>query len=117
MDSDSIVSRLLGKRLEDLHRIREHLFFFTRKSLKKIPEENGFEILKVRSYGHTFRLDFLSDRIKLISPVCGMIFKKTVKYLGLSKKMLHLNPLTKMIVYAKRIEAPDDSPSALRGGE
>lgn len=117
MDSDSVVSKILGRRLEDFRRIREHLFFFTRKSLRKILEESGFEILKVRSYGHTFRLDFLSDRIKLISPVCGAIFKKTVKYLGLSKKMLHLNPLTKMIVYAKRIEAPDDAPSAWRRGE
>ena len=31
MDSDSFVSRLLGKRLEDFRRTREHLFFFSRK--------------------------------------------------------------------------------------
>jgi SAM-dependent methyltransferase len=104
MDSDSIVSRLIGKRLEDFRRIREHLHFFTRKSIEKILRENSFEIIKISSYGHTFRLDFLSDRIRLISLPLGAIFQKTVKLLGIDRKMLYINPLTKMIVYARRTE-------------
>jgi 2-polyprenyl-3-methyl-5-hydroxy-6-metoxy-1,4-benzoquinol methylase len=104
MDSDSLTSRLLGKRLEDFRRIREHLFFFTRKSMTRILEEHGFKIIKINSLGHTFRLDFLADRIRLISPAWGAVLKKVVKYSGIKGKMVHINPLTKMIIYAKRVE-------------
>jgi SAM-dependent methyltransferase len=102
MDCDSVVSRILGTRLEDFRRIREHLFFFTRRSMERVLRQNGLEIVRIGSYGHTFRLDFLADRIRLISNPAGMIFQKIVRLLKIEKRMVHINPLTKMIVYARQ---------------
>ena len=103
MDSDSLVSRLLGKRLEDFRRVREHLFFFNRKTIGYLLEKEGFEVLKIRSYGHTFRMDFLGDRLKLISPVAGKIFCWIIKFLHLSTFQFYINPGTKMIVFSRKI--------------
>jgi cyclopropane fatty-acyl-phospholipid synthase-like methyltransferase len=102
MDCDSIVSRILGTRLEDFRRIREHLFFFTRSSMKRVLQQSGFEVIRINSYGHTFRLDFLADRIRLISNPAGVMLQKAIRLLRIDKRMVHINPLTKMIVYARQ---------------
>ena len=54
MDSESLMSRLLGTRLEDFRRIREHLYFFSRESLTKVLERAGFQVYAIKSHGHTF---------------------------------------------------------------
>ncbi|WP_419947527.1 class I SAM-dependent methyltransferase [Candidatus Palauibacter sp.] len=43
MDSDSLVSRVIGKRLEDFRRTREHLYFFNRRTIRAALERAGFE--------------------------------------------------------------------------
>lgn len=102
MDSDSLMSRLIGKRLEDFRRVREHLYFFSRKTIKALLEEKGFEVLSIRSHGHTFRLDFLANRICLVAPILGKICSRLVKLLHLSNLQIHVNPRTKIIVFAQR---------------
>lgn len=68
MDSDSLVSKIMGKRLEDFRRIREHLYFFTRASLVSILQGYGFDVLEVSSHGHTFEVQLLTSRIKASLP-------------------------------------------------
>ena len=106
MDSDSLVSRLLGARLDDFRRVREHLFFFTRDSIRRVLESEGFEVVDIRFHGHTFRLDFLADRIRLLNPFLGWLANIPVKWLRLGARQLHLNPGTKMIVFARKAAAP-----------
>jgi 2-polyprenyl-3-methyl-5-hydroxy-6-metoxy-1,4-benzoquinol methylase len=102
MDCDSWVSRILGSRLEDFRRVREHLCFFTRQSIRILLEKYGFEVISIHFYGHTFRLGFLADRVKLISVPMGKAVYYLVKLLGLLDASIHLNPMTKMIVYARK---------------
>lgn len=64
-DVESLVSRLIGKRLEDFRRTRERLFFFGRSTLRTILAEHGFDVLSLRSIGHTFEVAFLLDRLSL----------------------------------------------------
>jgi SAM-dependent methyltransferase len=102
MDSESLVSRLLGTRLEDFRRIREHLFFFSRESLTKVLESNGFRVYKIASYGHTFELAFLMERMRIINrPIFGAA-KWLVKHLGIGRWRVSIDPHTKMIVYAEK---------------
>jgi len=100
-DCDSIVSRLLGKNLEDFRRIREHLFFFNRDNIRILLERAGFEVIETRFYGHTFRLDFLASRIKMMSPCIGDVLLKVLRYLHISNSNLYINPFTKMIVFSR----------------
>jgi len=102
MDCDSITSRLLGTRLEDFRRTREHVFFFTRRSITALLERSGFEVLAIRSFGHSFGLGFLSDRLKLISKPLGMMIEGIVRLFGLQNVRVYINPRTKMIVYARK---------------
>ena len=64
-DAESAMSRLLGKRLEDFRRTREHLFFFGRETITDILDERGFDVVSIRSLGHTFDLGFLLERLTL----------------------------------------------------
>jgi 2-polyprenyl-3-methyl-5-hydroxy-6-metoxy-1,4-benzoquinol methylase len=105
MDSDSFVSRLLGKRLEDFRRTREHLFFFSRKTISQILREQGFEVISISSIGHTFELSFLLSRLTLINrPIFGSL-RFIVTKIGLSSLHIPINPLTKMIVFARKVSS------------
>lgn len=101
MDSDSFVSRLIGKRLEDFRRTREHLYFFNRRTIRAALERAGFEILRIDSYGLTIQLDFLMARARLAFPLLGGVPERLVQRLGLAGLRFHFDPRTKMIVYAR----------------
>ena len=101
MDSDSRVSRFFGKRLEDFRRIREHLFFFSRKTLTRVLEDYGFEVLSVEYVGHTFQVGALLDRIDLMLPGLGRCLKLLVRPAWLLEANFYLNPRTKILVLAK----------------
>jgi 2-polyprenyl-3-methyl-5-hydroxy-6-metoxy-1,4-benzoquinol methylase len=103
MDSDSRVSRLMGKRLEDFRRTREHLFFFTRSTLTTALEREGFEIIRIDSYGLPIRMDFLTRRVKLALPRVGAALGWAIKLLHLSSLQFHFDPGTKMLMYARKL--------------
>jgi SAM-dependent methyltransferase len=102
MDAESIVSRLLGKRLEDFRRTREHLFFFGRKTLASVLDEHGFEVCGLRSIGHTFELAFLLDRLSLYHRGLFRSLRAAAARLGIGSLPLRINPGTKMIAYARK---------------
>lgn len=105
MDSDSLVSRLLGRRLEDFRRTREHLCFFNRRTMRASLERAGFEVLRIDTYGLTIRLDALMQRARLALPRVGAVLESLVRGIGLSRQQIHFDPRTKMIVYARRTES------------
>lgn len=106
MDSDSLVSRLLGSRLEDFRRTREHLYFFNRRTIRAGLERAGLEILRIDSYGLTIQMSALARRLKLALPRAGAVMERLVRWSGLSSQQLHFDPRTKMIVYARKPASP-----------
>lgn len=104
MDSNSYMSRLLGLKLEDFKRIREHIYFFSKKNLTDLLTKSGFEILEVASQGHTFELKHLCSRIKNSIPFAGNILAFILNiFPALGNLNIYLNPHTKMIIYARKI--------------
>lgn len=101
MDSDSLVSQLLGKRLEDFRRTREHLFFFSRDSIRLILQHCGWEVFEIHSIGHTFQLSFLIDRFSIYSPLLMRLLRSFVHPRWLLDANIYVNPGTKMLIYAK----------------
>lgn len=102
MDCDGVVSKVLGTRVEDFRRVREHVFFFTRRSITDLLKKQGFEVISIKSHGHYFRLGFLAHRLKLVTPLFGGLFGLCIKALRLDRVTVYVNPFTKMIVYARR---------------
>ncbi len=102
LDAESIVSRVIGKRLEDFRRTREHLIFFSRTTLRDVLDEHGFDVLAIRSVGHTFDLAFLLDRLALYNRPLFSWLRRLAQRLGLGSLQLHVNPRTKMIAIGRR---------------
>ncbi len=61
-DSSSFWARLLGKKWH-LILPPEHIFLFSRKSLKILLEKNGFEILKLEKIGKSFTLSYIFNTL------------------------------------------------------
>ena len=102
MDSESFTSRLLGTRLEDFRRIREHLFFFSRGTLTKAMERAGFQVYRISSYGHTFDLAFLLERMKILNRPIFALTAWAVRHLGMGRWRVSIDPHTKMVVFAQK---------------
>jgi SAM-dependent methyltransferase len=103
-DAESPVSRLLGKRLEDFRRTREHLFFFGRRTLARLLDAHGFDLLSIRSIGHTFTLAHLLDRLALYNRPLFTTLRRTATRLGLGGVRVRVNPMTKMLAVSRRRE-------------
>lgn len=102
MDSKSLVSRLLGKRLEDFRRTREHLLFFSRETISAILAHYGFEIVRIQSNPHTFELGIFLERLTIYNRFIFRTLKRLFDFLKLSRINIHINFRTKMIVYARK---------------
>ena len=103
MDSTSVTSRLLGKRLEDFRRIREHLYFFDRANLSSLLEKRGFQVLKTESIGHSFEFKLLASRTRAAVPAIGAPLEWVLKMLPfLQRRTIYVNPRTKFIAYARK---------------
>jgi hypothetical protein len=97
------MSRLLGKRLEDFRRIREHLYFFDRANLSSILEQRGFGVLRTQSIGHSFQFQLLASRARATLPAAGaplVWFLKVFPFLR--HRTIYVNPHTKFIAYARK---------------
>ena len=101
MDSDSLMSRLIGKRLEDFRRTREHLYFFTRRSITRMLNETGWEVLDIRFVGHTFQIRDLIKRISVYGGWIERLAQALVHPRWLLEANVYFNPGVKMMVYAR----------------
>jgi 2-polyprenyl-3-methyl-5-hydroxy-6-metoxy-1,4-benzoquinol methylase len=101
MDSRSLMSRLLGKKLEDFRRTREHLYFFSKKSMTAVLEHCGWDVCDMRLVGQTFQLGALIDRLAVYSRPLSRLIKSAVVPRWLLEANLYVNPGTKMMVVAR----------------
>jgi len=103
VDSGSIPSKILGRRLEDFRRMREHLYFFNRSNMITFLRQNGFSVCDVGSVGHTFSVDHLLNRIALMY---SMHARRRKLFSDLGKVFkgasIYVNPHTKMIIFARK---------------
>lgn len=115
VDAESVVSRLIGKRLEDFRRTREHLVFFSRATMRRVLRAYGFETLSMRSIGHTFEIGFLLARLELYQrPLFGAL-RRLANRTGLGARQIYINPGTKMIVFARKAQAPTGGATSAPG--
>lgn len=102
-DIGSLTAKLLGKYWEEIRRVREHIYFFSRKTLTKMLEKNGFKVLKIESAGRYFTIKTALERSKLYNQKISSFIEKVCKNLKIQDKMIYINPFYKITVYAKKI--------------
>lgn len=94
-DAGGIVSKILGKRLEDFKRIYEHSFFFTRKTLIRAVESNNFSLVSSWSLGHTFEIGDLILRNGVLPKRVTLFIYRIFNFLKIDRFWIYFNPHTK----------------------
>lgn len=104
-NTKSIVSRFMGKKLEDVNRYTEHIHLFSSSNLKLLLEKSGFEVLHTQSWGHVFNFSNLAARISRMIPIASPLFKLLFKLMpSLKQRSCYFNPFTKLLVVAQKTD-------------
>ena len=105
-DVGSLVARLLGSRWEEFRRVREHVYFFSRRTMTEMLRKVGFGVLRMESADKVFCLGPAMHRLKYYTwdGVVTNAAANLVYRLGLDKVRVNINPFTKMAVYARKQE-------------
>lgn len=97
-----ITAKLMGTKWIHL-KSREHIYYFTPKTIEKALSKTGFKFIKCKSLGRVRNLKTITDALKS----CNIFLYKTAKLLirdNLAKKVsFTLNPYDEMGVFAKKI--------------
>lgn len=102
-DIGSIVAKLLGKNWEEVKRVREHIYFFSKSTLKSMLELNNFRVLRTESAGRHFSVESAIKRGKIYNKKIFGIIEKLSKILNLSNKTVYIDPHYKITMYARKI--------------
>lgn len=100
-DAGSAVAKLMGDRwmgYKDL----EHLFYFSRRSLRMLLEQSGFEVIKFRSTGKYVSLDLFTRRLALYSKKLSKMIATVSKRYDPALINFYVDPLDIMMVYARK---------------
>lgn len=97
---ESLFAKILGKYYPLL--IRMHVILFSPKTLSRLLEETGFEIIYSKNYARTFPLYYILERIK----VAEFFFKKMKSFIDSYPKVanfpIRLNFMDAFIILAKK---------------
>jgi len=103
-DIDSSVARLLGPRWEEVRRVREHVYFFSERTLREMLAGVGFRVLKRESASKVFFLGPAVRRLKYYvgDGVLPGLATRIVYGLHLDRIRVNINPFTKIAIYAQK---------------
>ena len=71
--------------------MREHTYFFSRKTLRKMLEAEGFEVLRIETAGRYFPVWAFVERGKRLSKMVFGFVEKISVFLGLQEKMIYVD--------------------------
>lgn len=97
----SVDSKILGRYWYGYKKIPEHLIFFSPESIRYALENNGFEVLTIKTWGFERDFNFIAQKLKLYNSLVAKIFFGVISALGLRHKSIYL-PLTDMMVVARK---------------
>jgi len=106
IDIDSMFARVLGRRWPWL--MEMHLFYFSRRTLRTMLEQSGFEVISDRPQGRYLRLGYLTNRLGALIPILGRSAEWAVTCLGLRGVPIPVNLGDLFTAYAR--ESPSSAP-------
>ena len=92
--------------------MREHTYFFSRKTLRKMLEAEGFEVLRIETAGRYFPVWAFVERGKRLSKMVFGFVEKISVFLGLQEKMIYVDRRYKMAIYARRRAGAAETPAS-----
>ena len=85
-DWGSIFARVLKRRWWFL--LSVHLYYFTRKTIRRLLEENGFEVIRMQRLYPSLQIGYLFERLEPYSPRIGRALKSTARLLGIHDRSI-----------------------------
>jgi 2-polyprenyl-3-methyl-5-hydroxy-6-metoxy-1,4-benzoquinol methylase len=101
-DVDSIPAKLTGKRWVGYKLSEEHVYYFAVKTLTRMLNEAGFDVIDTRHVGKYVTLRLFLDRLGMYSPILAKIGEFVERAFKLSEKALYINPYDIVAVTARK---------------
>ncbi len=102
-DVESIPARLTGRRWVGYKLSEEHLYYFSRTTMRRMLEKAGFEVLHTSYVGKYVTVDFFLERLSLYSPLLARLGKGFSRLIGIDNIDVYVNPYDILCVIARRI--------------
>ncbi len=100
MDIDSLTSKVMGGRWPWL--MEMHIHYFSRKTLTRMLENNGFEMAWIGAEGRYLSLGYIATRVAGISRPIGRSMSWLINKLGLAEATIPINLGDLMTAYARK---------------
>ncbi len=101
-DVESVPARLAGPRWVGYKLSGEHITFFSARTLTKLLESCGFEVIQTGHIGKHVALQLLRDRLGMYFPPLATLLKAVEDLSGLSSLSLYVNPFDIVQVTARK---------------
>ena len=101
-DTGTLAARLLGKKWFGFSKIREHLYYFNKKSIELALHKTGFEVLQIRSSPMLVSWGFLAGKLARYSKSLSRALAVFLKIFKLMDKTLNFKYID-MLVVARKI--------------
>lgn len=101
-DIGSIPARLTGKSWIGYKLSEEHVYYFSVKTLTRLLDEAGFDVVNVRHVGKFVTLNLFLDRLGFYVPVLAKPLQALEKAFGLSKRSFYVNPRDIVAITARK---------------
>ncbi len=111
-DAGSLFARATGRHWNEMKKVLEHIYFFSRKTLRHLLDQKGFEVVRVETTGRIFELE---NALKMARVQCAFLAKPMlalVRLLGIGKLRINVDPRYKMTVYARKVRSLEPKHSA-----
>ena len=100
MDIDSLIAKVMGSRWPWL--MDMHIHYFGRKTLTKMLEDNGYEVIWVGAQGRYLSLGYVASRIGGNSQPIGRFCSWIVEKLSLAEMTVPINLGDLMTAFARK---------------
>jgi len=100
-DVDSLVAKISGKRWH-LFTVPEHLFFFSKRTIRLALEKVGYEVIKINYEYNYYTLSYVLERLTKSFEVRAGFYRNLSRINWLNKIILPLNLFDIMTVYATK---------------
>jgi 2-polyprenyl-3-methyl-5-hydroxy-6-metoxy-1,4-benzoquinol methylase len=100
-DISSLPARISKSRWMGIKQ-EEHLFYFSRETVRGLFRKGGFEPVRLKHVGKYIDARFFSKRVGLYSPSLQGLMERVTGMLRISDKVFYVNPYDIMLVYGKK---------------
>ncbi len=99
---NSFWARIMGKNWFGFTKIREHLFYYNRRTITQALSQSGFNVVRIKSSPFLVTLKFLSDKMGRYSRLLSGWSGKVLKVCRLENKKVNFQYIDMLVVARKR---------------